>query len=294
MRLAPLLASLSESELDRLAVEHVRTDEKLPRLQLCNFLEGALHSYRFVSGFITNRQPPTFALLTLLLEASGYEIPVSELRDRTMTETQRIADLIDSGDLLARDRQLHLYRRTLYEARRNDLDVNSSEAALLALLRREKEIAQVEHFLIEHHQDFREFWLRDDAFEHEQNALRSAGLLFHFQDKVIIPEEVAPTVWQTLGIDMPTSSARRLFSYLSSGDLASALEDAGSKISGSKEARSERLLVERIQPRFVLKHVGLSTLKDICRETAAFVSGSKEELIDRIIYRFAEGKDQII
>jgi hypothetical protein len=294
MRLAPLLASLSDSDLDRLAIEHVRTDEKLPRLQLCNFLEGALHSYRFVSSFIINRQPPTFAMLTLLLEAPGYEIPISEFRDRTMAETRRLMELIDSGDLLARDRQLHLYRRALYEARRNDLDVNSSEAALLALLRREKEIAQVEHFLIEHHQDFREFWLRDDAFEHEQNALHSGGLLFHIQDKALIPEEVAPAIWQTLGIDMSTASARRLLSYLSNGDLASALEDAGSKISGSKEARAERLILERIQPRFVLKHVGLSTLKDICRETAAFVSGNKEELIDRIISHFAEGKDQAI
>ena len=44
MRLAPLLAAQSDEELERLAVEHVRTDEKLPRPQLCNFLEGALRS----------------------------------------------------------------------------------------------------------------------------------------------------------------------------------------------------------------------------------------------------------
>ena len=292
MRLAPLLAAQSDEELERLAVEHVRTDKKLPRPQLCNFLEGALRSYRFVNDFITNRQPPTFALLTLLLDAPGYELPVDGFRDRVMTETRRLADLIESGDLVARDDQLRLYRRALYEARRNDLDLNSSEAALLALLRRESGVAQVEHFLIEHHQDLREFWDKDDSFAHEKKALRSAGLLFVLDDRVVIPEEIAPAIWQTLGIDMPTDSARRLFAYLSNSELASALEGAGSRTSGSKETRLERMLLERIQPRVVLRSVGLSTLKDICRETDASVSGNKDELIERIVAHFAQRKDQ--
>ena len=82
MRLAPLLAAQSDEELERLGVEHVRTDKKLPRPQLCNFLEGALRSYRFVNDFITNRQPPTFAVLTLLLDAPGYADFVHAHADR--------------------------------------------------------------------------------------------------------------------------------------------------------------------------------------------------------------------
>ena len=292
MKLAPLLAAQSEEDLERLALEHVRTDKKLARPQLCNFLEGALRSYRFVSNFIVNRQPPTFAILSLLLDAPGYELPRDGFRDRVMTETRRIADLIDTGDLVARDDQLRLYRRALYEARRNDLDLNSSEAAILALLRRESGIAQVEHFLIEHHQDLREFWDKDDSFTHEETALRSAGLLFVHEERIVIPEEIAPAIWQTLGIDMPTDSARRLFGYLSNGELAGALEGAGSRTSGSKETRLERMLLERIQPRVVLRSVGLSTLKDICRDTEASVGGNKDELIERIIAHFAQRKDQ--
>ncbi len=209
-----------------------------------------------------------------------------------MAETQRIMGLVDSGDLLARDDQLRLYRRALYEARRNDLDVNTSEAALLALLRREEGIAQVEHFLIEHHEDLREFWQKEDCFAHEEKALRSAGLLFYIEEKVLIPEEVAPAVWQTLGIDMPTESARRLLAYLSNNEIAGALEAAGCRTSGSKETRIERAIIERVQPRFALRSVGLSTLKDICRSTDASVSGSKDELVERIVGHFAEGRDQ--
>jgi hypothetical protein len=292
MKLAPLLAVLSDGDLEKLGLEHVRTDEKLARPQLCNFLEGALRSYRFVNDFIINRQPPTFAMLTLLLDAPGYQLAKLNFRERAMAETQRLMDLIDSKELLARDDQLRLYRRALYEARRNDLDVNSSEAALLALLRREQRIAQVEHFLIEHHEDLREFWNKDDCFAHEETALRSAGLLFDVGDSILIPEDVAPAIWHTLGIDMPTENARRLLGYLSNTEIASFLDLAGSRTSGSKEARIERAVVERIQPRFALNSVGLSTLREICRSTDASVSGNKDELIERIIGHFAEGRDQ--
>jgi hypothetical protein len=292
MRLAALLADLSEAELEHLAIEHVRTDEKLPRPQLCNFLEGALRSFRFVNAFIVNRQPPTFSMLTLLLDSPGYERPLEGFQGAVMAETRRLVELIEQGEILARDRQLHLYRRSLYEARRNDLDVNTSEAALLAVLRREQGIAQVEHFLIEHHQDLREFWDYERCYEHEEHALRCAGIVFYLDGRVMIPEDVAPAVWQAFGVDMPAESAKRLFGYLSNSELADILETAGSRTSGSKEQRLERIILERIQPRAAFQSIGLATLKDICRETDAPSSGNKDELIERIIGHFAQGRDQ--
>lgn len=292
MRLASLLAGLSDMELDRLAAEHVRTDERLARPQLCIFLEGAIRSYRFVSEFLINRQPPSFSILTLLLEAPGYELPVEGFPERVAAETARITELIDAGDLLSRDNQLDLYRTAVYEARRSDLDLNSSEAAMLAVLRRKTRIAQVEHFLIEHHKELREFWDKEGAFEHEQNALQSAGLLYLRDGKFILPEDVAPAIWQTLGIDMPTESAKRLFSYLSNQELSEALEKAGSRVSGSKDARIDRLLLERIQPRFVLEQLSIASLKEICRQTDAAVTGNKDDLVERVVNHFAHGKDQ--
>lgn len=294
MRLAPLLAALSDDELDRLALEHVRTDEQLPRPQLCNFLEGALRSYRFVNDFVTNRQPPTFALLTLLLDAPGYHLPSAGFKERVMSETQRLAELVDAGEVVARDQQLHLYRHALAEARRNDLDVNSSEAALLSLLRRETSIAQVEHFLIEHHRELRQFWEGESCFAHEEHALRSAGLLFLSDGHMVIPEDLVPAIAQTLGIDMPTDSARRLLGFLGNSELATVLEAAGSRTSGTKETKLERILLERIQPRVILRSVALSTLKEICRETEASVSGNKDALIERIVEHFAQRRDQRI
>jgi hypothetical protein len=210
-----------------------------------------------------------------------------------MRETARIADAVDAGELLARAGGLELYKDALYEARRNDLDLNSSEASLLALLRKRLGVSQAEHYLVEHHRELREFWDKPDAFAHEEIALLSAGVVFFHEDKVLIPEELAPIVAQTLGIDMPTDSARRLFNYLSSTELAAALDQAGARVSGTKEVRVERLLFERVQPRVVLRSVGLQTLKDICRETGAPIGGNKDELIDRVVEHFAQRRDQV-
>jgi hypothetical protein len=292
MRLAALLAEQSDADLQRLAIEHVRTDEKLARPQLCNFLEGALRSFSFVSSFIVNRQPPTFSILTSLLESPGYERPVIGFKEVVMNDTGRLVEQIEQDELLARDRQLHLYRRSLYEARRNDLDINASEAVLLAVLRREQRISQVEHFLIEHHKDFHEFWNRDGNFAQEISALRYAGIIFLVNDRVLIPEEVAPAVWQTLGLDMPSESARRLLGYLTNSELAEVLEAAGARVSGTKEQRLERIVLERIQPHVALQTVGVQTLKEICRSTDAPSTGNKDDLIARIIGHFAQGRDQ--
>ena len=292
MRLAALLAALSEEDLGRLALEHVRTEEPLDRPLLCNSIETALRSYRFVSHFITSRQPPTFSILSLLLDSPGFSSAREDFKERVLADTARLTELVNDGYLTTRDHTWKLYRRALCEARRNDLDLNSSEAALLAVLRRECGIALVHHFLMEHHEDFREVWDREDAFEHEMKALRSAGLVFVTDDQVVIPEEVAPAIRHSLGVEMPTASARRLLNHLSSGELADVLDTVGSSTSGSKEARLDRLLVEHVQPSLALKCVGLTTLREICRSANASARGNKHELIDRIVVHFAEGKDQ--
>lgn len=110
--------------------------------------------------------------------------------------------------------------------------------------------------------------------------------------QIVIPEEVARALWQSLGIDMPTESARRLFGHLSNGEFAEILEAAGSRISGSKEMRLERIKLERIQPREALRSVSLATLKAVCRATDARSTGNKDELIERVIAHFAQGSDQ--
>lgn len=292
MRLADLLAEASKEELERLAHEHARADEQLARGQLLATIEGVLRSHRFLQEFLVNRQPPTFAVMTLLLDSPDYALPNSTFKEAVLGETERLCQAIDSKQILARD-QLRVYRKVLYQARSNDLLIDASEAALLGVLREELDIPQVEHFLIEHHVDLREFWKQDQAFVRELHALRSAGLVYVRDGKTLLPEDLVQVVRNVLGVDMSATSARRLYGYLSNSELHEALAAIGAPTSGSKEERIERLVAHMTQPRGILRlrAVGLERLRDICRAIGANVSGAKDDLVDRIVAHVAAGRD---
>ncbi len=291
MRLAALLADTSTEDLERIAHEHARAEDHLNRPALLDTIEGVLRSYRFLQDFLFNRQPPAFSIVSLLLDAEDFSLPIADFRDWVLMETNRIADAIAAGELLGRDDQLRVYRRVLYQARSNDMMIDPSEAAILGVLRAELGIAQVEHFLIEHHSDLREFWKQDGAFARELHALRSAGLVFVRDGRTLLPEDLVPVVRQVLGLDMSRDAMRRLLGHLSSSDLHDALVAISAPSSGSKDQRLERLVEHRVQPRSVLRGVGLDTLRSICRDTGAPVSGSKEELVQRVVAHFAAGRD---
>jgi hypothetical protein len=171
------------------------------------------------------------------------------------------------------------------------LQIDLSESAILGVLRQELDIAHVEHCLIEHHADLREFWRQEGALDREVQALRSAGLIFEKDGQIFLPEDIAPAVRQVFGIDMPRGAARRLLEHLSARDLHAALQAIGAASSGSKEERIDRLVVHMAQPRVILRGVALDTLRAICRDTGAAVSGAKDDLVNRIVGHFAAGRD---
>ena len=293
MRLADLLAEIELEDLERLAHEHARADEHLSRSQLLGTIEGVLRSHRFLQEFLLNLQPPTFAIVTLLLDAPGFSLPTAGFREAVLEETARLCKAIDSREILARDDQLRVYRRVLYQARSNDQLIDGSEAAILGVLRQELEISQVEHFLIEHHADLREFWRQDGAFVRELHTLRSAGLVYVRDGNTLLPEDLAAVIRNVLGLDMSSVAARRLYGHLSNQDLYEALSAIHAPTSGSKEERTDRLVAHMAQPRVILRvrAIGLERLRDICKEIGANVSGAKEELVNRIVVHVAAGRD---
>lgn len=292
MRLSALLSTTEPHHLERLGRELLRTEEPLPPHILRTNLESALRSFPFVQGFLMNRQPPTFSIMMDLIDAPDHSDAESVLRQRVTGATDQICAAITEKESLRRDDQLRLYRRVFFEARRSDLEVDPSEASLLNVLRRELGISQVEHFLLEHHPDFHEFWRTENPYDHELAALRSTALLFVRDGRVVLPEDLVGVVGQALGVEMPTQSCRRLLALLSNEDLYRGLDLIGARTSGSKEERMERLLANRVQPRALLDLVHIGTLRELCRTTNANVSGSKDELIDRLVSHFTAGLDQ--
>lgn len=293
MRLADLLTETSLDDLDRLAHEHARAEEHLPRPDLLQTIEGVLRSHRFLQEYFLNRQPPTFSILVLLLDSEDYSLPAAGFRDAVLAETDRLCQAVEKGELLDRDDQLRVYRRVLYQARSNDMVIDVSEASILGVLRQELEIAQVEHFLLEHHPDLREFWRQNEAFARELHALRSAGIVYVREGKTLLPEDLVRSIRQVLGIDMSRPSARRLYGYLTHHDLHEALAAVRAPTSGSKEEKIDRLVARMVQPRVVLRvrGIGLERLREVCKEIGAAVSGSKDEVVDRILAHVAAGRD---
>lgn len=288
MTLAELLAQLPPHRLDALASQHLRPQEDtVPRPLLCARLEGILRSFRFVQDFVLDRRPPTFSLLNVILDVPAYSLAEPKLRELASRETEVICRAIDEEALLQRSDQLRLYRRVLYEARQGGIDLDASESAILGVLRRELGIFHVEHFLIEHHSDLREFWAADGDLDRELAALQSGGILFRSGELVVLAEDLAPLIRQALGIDMPRAAAQRLYAYLSNIELATALVLVDAAAGGAKEERVTRLLPNFVQPRAVLPGLSLESLRAICRDAGAAVSGAKDELVERIVGHFA-------
>jgi hypothetical protein len=292
MRLALLLAELPHDELERLALEHLGDDQNVTRAALCTTLESVLRSYSFVRRFVADRLPPTFAILEMLLDATDHSVPLASFRDGVMERTRNISQRIADGDLLARSDSLRVYRKVLVEARRGDVQLDASETALLGVLRKELEIRSVEHFLIEHHDDFREFWDKEHGFLTEMHALRSYGLLFAHHGAMVLAEEVVPLVRQSLGLEMPAVSRRRLYEKLTGAELADALAAFELKTSGARDEKLERLLAGYVQPSEVLRILQLQTLRELCRDAELAVSGSKEDLVERLAECFLYQLDQ--
>jgi hypothetical protein len=292
--LAELLSTSVPEHLERLSQEHIRPEAPLSRATLCSNLEGTLRSYRLVQEVVLRRQPPAFSILSTLLEAPDHSLAIMSLRDAVTRHVDELCAHVTSGEILGREDQLQLYRRVLYEARRSDLQIDVSESTLLGVLRRELGIAHVEHFLIEYHSDLQEFWHRPDSFNHELHGLVCIGLLFVSETGIVMAADVAPLVRQALGLDMSPEAARRLYGALPSSEIADALARIDVRTSGSKEERVERLLLNRVQPRSVLRRLPLQALRDLARDAGAVAYGNKDDLVERIVTQYAAGSDQAL
>lgn len=291
MKLVDLLSEATNEELERIAHEHARAQEQRSRPHLLDTIEGVVRSYRFLQEFLYNRQPPAFAIITLLLEEPAYSRPATGFREVVASETERICRSIESGEILKRDDQLRVYRRVLYQARSNDHRIDEREWDILGVLRDELNVSQAEHFLIEHHPDLREFWQQEGAFVRELHALRSAGIVFVRDGLTMLPEDLVGVIRQVLGIDMSTQSAKRLYLRLNGQELYDALARMSAPTSGSKEERVARLVTHMAQPRTVLRFLALEALRRICRDFDVAVSGSKDELVTRIVDHVTSGRD---
>jgi hypothetical protein len=290
MKLIDLLMQQDDETIRRLVEEHLAPGEADTRADACINLEATIRSPTHIRSTLYNRRPPCFSILRAALDAGG-RIDFAGLRERATEETRRIAGAVSDGVLVGRGGEADLYRRVLLEAWRSDFELDSSEIALLAVLRRELGLRNVDHFLIEHHADLQPLWDTDHAFLDVLNGLRSGGLAHVVDGALVLPAEVVPVVRQVLGIEASAGACRRLFDELSSSVLRDGLDAHRLKASGSKAERIERMVASFVQPTAALEHLALQELRELCSKYSQRTSGAKDHLIDRVTHLFAKDAD---
>jgi hypothetical protein len=171
------------------------------------------------------------------------------------------------------------------------MTLDASETALLAVLRNEIGMFQVEHFLAEHHVDLQQFWNEEHAFLRTMERMRLGGLVFAVAGKLLLPDDFAAIVRQVLGLEMSTAARRRLVERISGQDAGEILQQAELRAGGSKDERHQRVLDNFLPPSYILGALSIGQLRDLCRDLNLAVSGSKDELVDRAIGHFAADRD---
>lgn len=290
MRVLELLSALDDETLERLAHQHLGVQDE-PRPVRCLNLESELRSAKHIRDTIYNLQPPAFWILEALLDAEGHSLALSGLRERAMEGTLSTAARVTEGIIAARFELMQLYRRVFAEARRSDMLLDASETALLAVLRRELSMHQVEHFLLEHHRDLQQFWNEEHAFLRTMERMRIGGLAFAVEGRLVLPDDFVAIVRQVLGLEMSTDARRRLLGRVAGQDAGEVLQAMGLKASGSKEEKLHRIFDNYIPPSTTLATLGIGQLRDLCRDLTIAVSGSKDELIERVVSHFAADRD---
>ncbi len=296
MKLAELLDGLDTDAIQHLAATVLRgaPQDRLPPSLVRGEVEAVLKSYSYVQEALAPRQPPAFAIAITVIEAEAHAISVGELRQIVADETTGLCSRVAEGEVLTRGKDYDLYRSVLAEAWRSGLTVDTSEAALLEILRRKLGISHQEHLFVLHHPEITPFWQGDHAFERERNALLASGLLFVHRDRYVVAEDLVPLMRQAWGIPLSRSRARRLYAELTVTELATALNELSLKQSGSKEERGETLISNSVSPLEVLQTLNLvESLRPLAKRVGCSTAGTKEELIDNVIVHFDRDGDLV-
>jgi hypothetical protein len=291
MRLFELLAGSEDAELLELARMVLGPERVTTRASACTDLELELKSLRRIQQQLLDARPPSFAILNYVLDQAGFVAEQQAVRDKSMELTEELGRALSTGEILEREDGLRLYRRVFFEARRNEIHLDDSETSILAVLRQELGISTVEHFLLEHHSDFVQFWGATNSFDREVQYLVQVGVLFLRGNSLLLADEIAPQVRRALGVDMNTDATRRLYNSLPSTTLVAALAQLDLRISGSKSDRVDRLLRNWVQPTSVLRLLTGEELKSRSRSLGLAGSGPKEEVVERIANAYAQGRD---
>jgi hypothetical protein len=257
-----------------------------------------------------DRDTRTIAPLLLgevLLQEHGHALPQKEVEDRIVDWEQAIIN--ESNESSQRpSRQIHnfeFFRFVLEAAWENNNDISPDEKNLIERIRTRLSITEKEYRLVEAQLGHfpkagNEIHTRDEINK-VRHYLQENGLLITFRDSEgrdqdVIPEEMAAGLRVAFGLECRRYGYQKLIAHKgvrNKGYLEGVLRKSEISLSGALNLPDlQELCVEHVSPCVVLggfsprDGLEVAQLEKWCRELGLAVSGSKKELIDRVIQHY--------
>jgi hypothetical protein len=249
-----------------------------------------------------NRGQLKAIILAVLLQEETHSLPEYRTDEKVIEFEKAIVKRAKALDLTELrkddpDRWHHFdtYRIVLEAAWSNDGTISPDEARLLGVLRSHLNISREEHWLIsallkrfpKEKCDLHTPGEVDEA----RKELQRAGVVWSYRDEDdrhtdVIPTEVAALLRREYaGQELQVVNFCRLLSHdgVLTADLREALERRGLDRSGNKAELVHRVASSEVKPSEVLSGMDKERLSAICGSFGLKSSGSKAELVTRLI-----------
>ncbi len=293
MKLIQIIDKYSDAAIDQISVDKISepANLRLPRSVVIQEISAALSSLSYIASALAPSKPPTYAFIKMLVDSPDHILSIEGFQEKVLKATEDMTIRAGTGQGLSPDKNYQLYIRILKSAWESNLEIDRSEAELLEALRNELGIWTREHLLLEHHPDIRPFWDTSDSYISARNHLLLTGLVLTYENNYVIADEVVIQIRRAWGIDLERNAYERMLNLFKNEQLYNPLNSIGLQISGTKDARINRIIDALIPPFEFLNFMSVEELRDFCRNTGLQVSGRKTELISNIIDYFDRGLD---
>ncbi len=241
----------------------------------------------------------TRAVINILLEELDHNCTVQCLYEKLKGYETGIIEKANDDNVFALSNQnsIDIYR-TVLEVALEDADISKDEFALLEKLRQKLQVNRLEHQLLESQLGmFPQKGNKLHSFDDLNTVLldlQKKGILFYCNKAdpnplVVLPEEIASIVAETVGFEMRTCAQKMLHETLTLQQLKKISKHFGLPTYGSKQNFSDRLIESQCKPSEMLNILDNNELKEIIRKLPGVtLSGKKHDRLKKVINYFAQ------
>jgi Ca2+-binding EF-hand superfamily protein len=236
-------------------------------------------------------------VLEVMLNTPGCALDERDVVERVREREQRLLDEAAKDDALQyTDEHCVDILRTVLEVAFEDGTISRDEYGLIERLRQKLQITLKQQRIMEAKMGVFPSPGGDLHTPSELNEallyLQRQGIIFYCNRAedgraVVLPEELHVGVKKVLGIELSDNARQLLWKNMTNAVLSDVLRSQNLPISGTKDERSERLLLAETKPSEGLDSLMNDDLYGICGSLPGVnVSGTKNERVDRIIAHF--------